>query len=56
MQQIVSTDGWRCGHEPWSQPRLVTDGAVKGGRYVSDVVDLVVSQGQTLGWARARHR
>ena len=28
-----------------AQPRLVVDGDVKGGRYVSDVVDLVVGQG-----------
>ena len=28
-----------------AQPRLVTDGDVKGGRYVSGVVDLVVGQG-----------
>jgi hypothetical protein len=30
---------------PLAQPRLVTDGDVKGGRYVSGVVDLVVGQG-----------
>ena len=30
--------------QPLAQPRLVTDGDVKGGRYVSDVVDLVVGQ------------
>lgn len=30
---------------PLAQPRLVTDGDVKGGRYVSMVVDLVVGQG-----------
>ncbi len=28
-----------------SEPRLVVDGDVKGGRYVSDLVDLVVGQG-----------
>jgi hypothetical protein len=28
-----------------AQPRLVTDGDVKGGRYVSMVVDLVVGEG-----------
>jgi hypothetical protein len=28
-----------------AQPRLVTDGDVKGGRYVSDVVDLYVGTG-----------
>ena len=28
--------------QPLAQPRLVTDGDVKGGRYVSDLVDLVV--------------
>jgi hypothetical protein len=31
-------------------PRLVTDGDVKGGRYVSGVVDLVVGQSQLPGW------
>jgi hypothetical protein len=30
---------------PLPQPRLVTDGDVKGGRYVSMVVDLVVGHG-----------
>lgn len=30
---------------PLAQPRLVVDGDVKGGRYVSDVVDLAVGQG-----------
>jgi hypothetical protein len=30
---------------PLAQPRLVTDGDVKGGRYVSGLVDLVVGQG-----------
>jgi hypothetical protein len=30
---------------PLSQPRLVVDGDVKGGRYVSGVVDLAVGQG-----------
>jgi hypothetical protein len=30
--------------QPLAQPRLVTDGDVKGGRYVSGVVDLVVGQ------------
>jgi hypothetical protein len=28
-----------------AEPRLVTDGDVKGGRYVSGVYDLVVGQG-----------
>ncbi|MGO8888428.1 MAG: hypothetical protein ACLP8X_31730 [Streptosporangiaceae bacterium] len=28
-----------------SAPRLVTDGDIKGGRYVSGVYDLVVGQG-----------
>ena len=28
-----------------SQPRLIVDGDVKGGRYVSDVVDLVIGRG-----------
>ena len=31
--------------QPLAMPRLVTDGDVKGGRYVSDLVDLVVGQG-----------
>ncbi|MGP0038146.1 MAG: hypothetical protein ACLP4R_26805 [Solirubrobacteraceae bacterium] len=31
-------------------PRLVTDGDVEGGRYVSGVVDLVVGQSQPPGW------
>ena len=31
--------------QPLAQPRLVVDGDVKGGRYVSDLVDLVVGQG-----------
>ena len=31
-------------------PRLVTDGDVKGGRYVSGVVDLVVGQSQRPFW------
>jgi hypothetical protein len=31
--------------QPLAQPRLVTDGDVKGGRYVSLLVDLVVGQG-----------
>jgi hypothetical protein len=30
---------------PLSAPRLVTDGDIKGGRYVSGVYDLVVGQG-----------
>ena len=28
-----------------SQPRLIVDGDVKGGRYVSDMVDLAVGEG-----------
>lgn len=31
--------------QPLAQPRLVVDGDVKGGRYVSDLVGLVVGQG-----------
>lgn len=31
---------------PLSQPRLVTDGDIKGGRYVSDVVDLLIGHGR----------
>jgi hypothetical protein len=31
-------------------PRLVTDGDVKGGRYDSGLVDLVVGQGEPPGW------
>ena len=34
---------------PLAQARLVTDGDVKGGRYVSDLVDLVVGQSQPHG-------
>jgi hypothetical protein len=30
--------------QPLAQPRLVVDGDVKGGRYVSLLVDLVVGQ------------
>ena len=30
---------------PLAQPRLVTDGDVKGGRYVSDMVDLHAGSG-----------
>lgn len=41
---------------PLSQPRLVTDGDVKGGRYVSDLVDLVVGQGQPPEWQRGGDR
>ena len=38
-----------------AQPRLVTDADLKGGRYVSDVVDIGVGQGLTAGgpwWTR----
>jgi hypothetical protein len=35
---------------PLAQPRLVTDGDIKGGRYVSDVVDLVIGQSPPPGW------
>jgi hypothetical protein len=42
--------------QPLAEPRLVTDGDVKGGRYVSDLVDLVVGQGVALfgptAWSR----
>lgn len=31
--------------QPLSQPRLIVDGDVKGGRYVSDMVDLAVGEG-----------
>ena len=34
---------------PLAAPRLVTDGDVKGGRYVSGVYDLVVGQGSPAG-------
>ena len=40
LQISLNEDG-----QPLSQPRLVVDGDVKGGRYVSGVVDLVVGQG-----------
>ncbi|HEY6525603.1 MAG TPA: hypothetical protein VIY10_17595 [Solirubrobacteraceae bacterium] len=32
-----------------AEPRLVVDGDVKGGRYVSDLVDLVVGHVLTAG-------
>lgn len=32
--------------QPLAQPRLVVDSDVKGGRYVSDTVDLVIGEGQ----------
>jgi hypothetical protein len=35
--------------QPLAQPRLVTDGDVKGGRYVSGVVDLAVGPGLAPG-------
>jgi hypothetical protein len=31
-----------------AQPRLIVDGDVKGGRYVSGVVDLAVGRGAAL--------
>jgi hypothetical protein len=34
--------------QPLSQPRLIVDGDVKGGRYVSDMVDLAVGE-EALG-------
>jgi hypothetical protein len=40
LQISLNEDG-----QALAQPRLVVDGDVKGGRYVSDVVDLVVGQG-----------
>jgi hypothetical protein len=46
----LSEDG-----QPLTQPRLVTDGDVKGGRYVSDVVDLEAGHGlsaSTPWWRR----
>jgi hypothetical protein len=33
--------------QPLSQPRLIVDGDVKGGRYVSDMVDLAVGKGRS---------
>jgi len=43
-----------------AQPRLVVDGDVKGGRYVSDVVNLVVGQGvapfDRRAWSRELNR
>ena len=36
---------WRAG----AVPRLVVDGDVKGGRYVSDLVDLVVGHALSAG-------
>ena len=40
LQISLNEDG-----QPLAQPRLVLDGDVKGGRYVSGMVDLVVGQG-----------
>jgi hypothetical protein len=40
LQLSLSEDGVTL-----AQPRLVTDGDVKGGRYVSGVVDLYVGRG-----------
>jgi hypothetical protein len=47
LQISLNEDG-----QPLAQPRLVVDGDVKGGRYVSGVVDLVIGQGGPLhpGW------
>ena len=39
-----------------AQPRLVTDGDIKGGRYVSDVVDLVIGHSPRPAWPWARAR
>lgn len=39
-----------------AQPRLVTDGDVKGGRYVSGVVDLVIGRGLAPWAGRASSR
>jgi len=39
LQVSLNEDG-----QPLAQPRLVVDGDVKGGRYVSDVVDLVIER------------
>ena len=41
---------------PLTQPRLVTDGDVKGGRYVSDIVDLVVGQAPPPAWPSQGNR
>jgi hypothetical protein len=40
LQLSLSEDGVTL-----AQPRLVTDGDIKGGRYVSDIVDLYVGTG-----------
>jgi hypothetical protein len=40
LQTSLNEDG-----QPLAMPRLVVDGDVKGGRYVSLLVDLVVGQG-----------
>ena len=40
---------------PLSAPRLVTDGDIKGGRYVSGVYDLVVGQGAPANRPRPCH-
>ena len=42
--------------QPLAQPRLVVDGDVKGGRYVSELVDLVVGQGVASFGPRAWSR
>ena len=52
---VTSAEAWAGGRPllislaedgtPLAAPRLVTDGDVKGGRYVSGVYDLVVGQG-----------
>ncbi|HUA04194.1 MAG TPA: hypothetical protein VMB27_09835 [Solirubrobacteraceae bacterium] len=51
LQISLNEDG-----TPLAQPRLVTDGDVKGGRYVSGVVDLVVGQGAAPFYSRAWSR
>ena len=52
---VTPAEAWIGGHpllvslnedgQPLSQPRLIVDGDVKGGRYVSDMVDLAVGEG-----------
>jgi hypothetical protein len=56
---LTSAEAWAGGRPllisltedgiPLTAPRLVTDGDIKGGRYVSGVYDLVIGQGAPAG-------
>ncbi len=60
VAMVTPAEAWAGGRPPLislsedgtsqDTPRLVTDGDVKGGRYVSGVVDLVVGQSRLPGW------